>query len=181
MPGLHWQESYASPSPADFDNDGLLDLFFTTVYPGDTSVLYRNEGDWKFSNATAGSNLDVPQTYQAAWADFDNDGWLDLVTGGRLWRNPGGDQHWIKVRLSGGDGVNGAAIGTVVRVHLDEEVLLRQVEGATGQGNQNDLTLHFGLGAYDGPVRVDISWPDGEVNMAESTVDDTVVVRRGEP
>ena len=179
--GLQWQESYASPALADFDNDGLLDLFFTTVYPGDASVLYRNEGNWRFSNATTGSNLDVPQTYQAAWADFDNDGWMDLVTGGRLWRNPGGDQHWIKVRLTGGDGVNGAGIGAVVRVQQNNQVLLRQVEGATGQGNQNDLTLHFGLGAYDGSVKVNVAWPDGEVSTVDSTVDDTIVVRRGRP
>ena len=29
---LFYQESYASPSAGDFDNDGNLDLFFTTVY-----------------------------------------------------------------------------------------------------------------------------------------------------
>ena len=36
--GLHWQESYASPALADYDNDGHLDLFFTTVYAGNTCV-----------------------------------------------------------------------------------------------------------------------------------------------
>lgn len=177
--GLHWQESYASPSLADFDNDGLLDLHFTTVYPGDRSVLYRNEGDWRFSNATAGSNVDMPQTYQSAWADYDNDGALDLVTGGRLFRNPGGDHHWLKIRLIGGSGVNTAAIGTVARIQFGDKVLTRQVEGATGQGNQNDLTLHFGLGDRDGPVTIKITWPGGDVETVESTVDRLLTVRRG--
>ncbi len=44
--GLHWQESYASPTLADYNNSGYLDLYFTTVYSGDHSVLYRNEGGW---------------------------------------------------------------------------------------------------------------------------------------
>ncbi|REJ74700.1 MAG: CRTAC1 family protein [Planctomycetota bacterium] len=177
--GLHWQESYASPALADFDNDGLLDLFFTTVYPGDRSVLYHNDGDWKFTNSTHGSNVDKPQTYQAAWADYDNDGWLDLVTGGRLLRNPGGAHHWLKVRLIGGEGVNEAAIGTVVRIPLEDQVLTRQVAGATGQGNQNDLTLHFGLGAHEGPVTLNITWPGGESQTVETGVDELVTVRYG--
>ena len=44
----------------------------------------------------------------AAWADFDNDGYLDLATGGRLFRNPGGAHHWLKMRLAGP--VDGAVV-----------------------------------------------------------------------
>ena len=89
---LRWQESYASPALGDYDNDGRLDLYFTTVYPGDKSVLYRNLGGWKFEEVKDGAGLSLPQTYQAAWADFDNDGQLDLITGGKLFRNPGGSE-----------------------------------------------------------------------------------------
>ena len=35
--------------------NGLLDLYFTTVYPGDKSVLYRNSGGWKFEEPGARS------------------------------------------------------------------------------------------------------------------------------
>ncbi|MFM7148834.1 MAG: FG-GAP repeat domain-containing protein, partial [Gemmataceae bacterium] len=91
---LRWQESYASPSLGDYDNDGKLDLYFTTVYPKDKSVLYRNLGSWAFREIPDGAGLSREQTYQAAWADFDNDGQLDIVTGGRLLRNPGNANHW---------------------------------------------------------------------------------------
>jgi len=175
---LRWQESYASPALGDVDNDGWLDLYFTTVYPGDKSVLYRNLGQWKFEEIKGGAGLSLPQTYQAAWADFNNDGHLDLITGGRLFRNPGGSNHWLKVRLEGAGKVNRAAIGTQVRLRLGKHTLTRQVEGATGQGNQNDLTLHFGLGTHKEPIRLEIRWPDGARQEVDTPVNRTVVIKR---
>jgi len=168
--GLHWQESYASPSLADFDNDGLLDVFFTTVYPGDKSVLYRNTGDWKFENVSAAAAVDMPQTYQAAWADFNNDGYLDLLTGGKLFKNPGGNNRWLKVRLVGGK--TKRDVGAQVRVKLGDQLITRQIDAATGQGNQNESTLHFGLGQHNEPVAIEIRWPDGSSQqIAQAAID----------
>lgn len=162
--GLRWQESYASPALGDFDNDGLLDLFFSTVYERDASVLYRNRGRWSFEDVTGPSGVRSERTYQAAWADFNNNGNLDLVTGGRLFRNPGVGNAWLKVRLEGGGRVNRSAIGSQVRIRTGGRTLTRQVEGATGQGNQNDFTLHFGLGPEpELPLRLEIRWTDGEI------------------
>lgn len=182
---LRWQESYASPALGDFDNDGRLDLYFTTVYPGDKSVLYRNKGGWGFEEVAGGGGTAVGETYQAAWADFDNDGSLDLMTGGKLFRNRGDKGHWLKLRLEGEGMINRSAIGAQVRLKLDDATLTRQVEGGTGQGNQNELTLHFGLGTHAGPVRLEVHWPDGTRQEVETKADRTVTVRpdpaRGRP
>jgi hypothetical protein len=175
---LRWQESYASPTLGDFDNDGLLDLYFTTVYPGDRSVLYRNRGAWKFEEVKGAAGLSLPETYQAAWADFDGDGHLDLLTGGKLFRNPGTEGRWLKVRLEGGGKVNKTAVGTQVRLRVGGQTLTRQVEGATGQGNQNDLTLHFGLGQHRDAVRLEVRWPDGHRQEVETPVGRTVTISR---
>jgi hypothetical protein len=63
---------------ADFDNDGDLDLFVSTGL-GAKDVLYRNDGGGVFTRLT---NLPAVQTAASsrgcAWADFDNDGWVDL-------------------------------------------------------------------------------------------------------
>ncbi len=176
--GLARQESFASPTLGDYDNDGDLDIYFTTVYGGNNAVLYRNEGDWKFKNVTAEEGLGgMPPTYQAAWADVDNDGDLDLATGGRLYLNRGSTgNHWLKIRLQGAGKVNRSAIGAQVRIKLGDAILTRQVESSTGEGNQNDMILHFGLGMHKGPVKIHIRWPNGRVQKVTTGVDKAVKV-----
>jgi hypothetical protein len=176
--GVFYQESYASPSAGDFDNDGDLDLFFTTVYGvasfgvPNNPVLFQNDGSFNFGNATGAAGLGgLPATYQAAWADFDNDGDLDLMAGGSLFENQGGTGNsWLKVTLEGdGRTVNRSAIGAQVRIPLPGgRILTRHVEAGTGQGNQNELTLHFGLGTHRAPVNLEIFWPDGTSQLVEN-------------
>ncbi|MCD6394029.1 MAG: ASPIC/UnbV domain-containing protein, partial [Planctomycetes bacterium] len=101
-------------------------------------------------------------TYQAAWADFDNDGDIDLVTAGKLFINRGNANHWLKVKLRGdGKSVNRDAIGSQVRIKLKDKILTRQVEAGTGEGNQNEMTLHFGLGTHKDSVDLEIIWAGG--------------------
>ena len=182
--GVFYQESYASPSAGDFDNDGDLDLFFTTVYETasfgrkNNPVLFQNEGNFEFRDATMTANLgSLPATYQAAWADFDHDGDLDLVTAGKLFenqsmndsRNDSRKRHWVKVRLEGdGKTMNRSAIGAQVRIPLSGRTITRQVEAGTGEGNQNDLVLHFGLGDQSSPIRLEILWPNGTKQTVEN-------------
>jgi hypothetical protein len=180
---VFYQESYASPAAGDFDNDGDVDLFFTTVYGvasfgrKNTPILYRNDGAFVFADATAAAGLaELGPTYQSAWADADNDGDLDLVTAGKLFLNQGTGGHWLKVRLSGdGQAVNAAAIGAQVRIRLPNQTLTRQVEAGTGEGNQNDLVLHFGLGQHAGPVDLQILWPDSTLQSVRRVRTDRLI------
>ena len=180
--GVHYQESYATTSVGDYDNDGNLDLFFTTVY-GTASfgrknnpVLFRNDGAFGVKDVTASAKLaGLPPTYQAAWADYDNDGDLDLISGGKLFQNEGSKNRWLKVQLRGdGQTVNRSAIGAQVRIKSGDKTLTRQVEAGTGEGNQNELTLHFGLGSHEGPVELEIFWP----NKAQQTMSAVETNRR---
>lgn len=185
LPGLY----ETSIDWGDYDNDGDLDLYFTTVY-GTASfdkknhpVLYRNDGAWVFADATSPAGLaEQPPTYQAAWADFDRDGDLDLATAGKLYVNEGNGNHWIEVRLDGsGASFNRAAIGAQVRIRLEDRVPTRQVEAGTGEGNQNDLTLHFGLADHGDPVDLEIRWPDGTAQVVPGQPVDRLLTVRTPP
>jgi hypothetical protein len=82
---------------ADVDRDGRMDLFFANYGP---NGLFLNQGTGKFADRSAAWGIAIDGRYDAcAFADFDNDGHLDLyvngtVTGGvsypdYLFRNTG--------------------------------------------------------------------------------------------
>jgi hypothetical protein len=61
---------------ADYDNDGLEDIY-VTGYGG--SALYHNKGNCKFEDVTAQAGVGVDGfPTGAAWGDFDRDGQVDL-------------------------------------------------------------------------------------------------------
>lgn len=98
----------------DYDQDGLMDLFFVGggAFEGPTRKsivglpcrLYRNRGHWRFEDVTETVGLSRPSFYShgVAIADFDGDGWPDILVTGydglALYRNTadarGGRQFW---------------------------------------------------------------------------------------
>ena len=68
----------------DFDNDGDMDWFVTSIYNIDENGnyfgnrMYRNDGNGQFSDATLGL-ADGGWGWGACAADFDNDGALDIA------------------------------------------------------------------------------------------------------
>jgi len=63
-----------APRPADFDGDGLLDIFKTN-FADDTHTMYKNQGGNNFEDDTIGSGLAVNTKYLGwgtAFLDFDN-------------------------------------------------------------------------------------------------------------
>ena len=66
---------------ADYDNDGYPDLYITRGgWSGAAeNTLYHNNGDGTFTDVTHTAGVADPQSsFCAAWADYDNDGYLDL-------------------------------------------------------------------------------------------------------
>ena len=116
----------------DYDGDGLLDVFVTggggyagpdgKTIVGRPCKLYHNEGHFKFRDVTKEVGLaDFPwfYTHGAAVADYDRDGWPDLlVTGwGRVAlfhneprdpTNPAAGRKFVEVKDSGLDGITWA-------------------------------------------------------------------------
>jgi FG-GAP-like repeat/ASPIC and UnbV len=72
---------------ADYDNDGDLDVFVLRgAWMGEKgrmpNSLLRNRGDGTFDDVTDEAGvLSFHPTQVGAWADYDNDGWVDLFVG----------------------------------------------------------------------------------------------------
>jgi hypothetical protein len=69
----------------DYDNDGDLDLFVTNFDPPAQDFFYRNNGNGTFTRVTEGAWVnDSGAGVSAAWGDYDNDGFVDLVVGNSM-------------------------------------------------------------------------------------------------
>jgi len=67
----------------DFDADGDPDLFLTHLIQ-ETNTLYANDGIGLFEDFSMSSGIGQPSlsftSFGTAWFDYDNDGWLDVLT-----------------------------------------------------------------------------------------------------
>lgn len=166
----------------DLDLDGWLDLFLANghVYPEvdqlkseagyrQPKVVYRNLGNRRFADVTSrlGAPVTTPKAARgAAFADFDNDGDVDVVVNNvhdtpdlfRLDRAPRG--NWLTLKLVGTQS-NRSAIGAVARVITAGGDQQQEVRGGGSYYSQNDLRLHFGLGDASLVTRVIVRWPSG--------------------
>src|SRR5690606_3268861 len=72
---------------ADYNNDGFVDVLvlrgaWKKGFGKEPNSLLRNNGDGTFTDVTMESGLlSFHPTQTATWADFNNDGWLDLFIG----------------------------------------------------------------------------------------------------
>ena len=103
----------------DYDNDGFDDLFVTAY---GQSRLFHNNGNGTFTDVTQKVGLIGPKEFStsAAWLDYDNDGWPDLLFSNdtqpnKLYRNNGNGTFTEKAVVAGvafsEDGVARAGMG----------------------------------------------------------------------
>ena len=166
----------------DMDNDGWPDIFIANghIYPQmdvmsggaaykEQVLLFRNKGDATFEDVTALSGLDkLPLTSRrgVAFGDVNNDGKVDMLILNvdepptLLINRTQTSNHAVLFHLIGTKS-NKAAIGARVTVTAGGMVQFNEVRGGSSYLSQNDLRLHFGLGAATMMNSVEVSWPSG--------------------
>jgi hypothetical protein len=184
----------------DYDNDGWPDIFVADghieneiervqkrVAYAEPPHLFRNLGGGKFQEVTqqVGPAFASPKVARgAAYADFDNDGALDVLVatnGGRAWlfHNEGGTNHSLRVKLRGTKS-NRDGIGAVVRVQAAGDKQWQMLRSGSSYLSQSELVLTFGLGNKSKVDAIEVQWPSGQVDhVSQISGDQTVTVEEG--
>jgi hypothetical protein len=160
-----------TPAVADFDSDGLLDVYVSEDNSGETGgLLLRNEGGLAFTDVTGGSGLEGVLALSAVAGDLDNDLVPDLVTSTAVFVNLGGMQFeevtpddFAAIPIGEEDDAAGVAIGDLNKdghndivvgqhyratVEFDSEVPVRVFLGTGGdQPGFDDVTESAGVAA----------------------------------
>ena len=190
---------FGAPTPcealtsADFDNDMDLDVYLVCrgLISNLPNRLYENTGSGVFvevPNAGGAAGPAEGRGDTAVFADFDQDGFLDLfVTNGRgvppfdvganqLFRNLGNANNWLQVDLLGVQS-NRDGIGAMVTAHTGSVAQTRLADGAMHHASQNQKRLHFGLGQNQIVDRLHVRWPSGmEQELLDISVNQIITV-----
>lgn len=92
----------------DYNNDGLKDIFvlrggWKGKFGKNPNSLLRNNGNGTFTDVTKESGLlSFHPSQTATWADFNNDGWLDVFVGNET--TPGDEAHPCQLYMNNGNG-----------------------------------------------------------------------------
>ena len=166
----------------DTDNDGRLELAIANGHILENAPQFRSGATYRqrkllFRNTTGRRFAEVGRTAGPGFAlekvgrglatgDVDNDGDLDLLVTNNgqtadLLRNDASRVNALLVRLVGA-GMNREAIGARVRVTTGSVTQRRDVLAGSSYLSQNDLRLHFGLGAAREADVLEVRWPSGK-------------------
>lgn len=195
------------PLLADFDNDGLRDLFIANGImrrPNDLDYInyissdsaqrflsdqamidkmpsgkipnffFKNNGDLTFEDVSENwAKIKPTLSNGSAYADFDNDGDLDLVVNNinepaLIYRNSTDlTSSFLKVKLKGSSS-NLFGVGAKVIVYAGFLNITQELIPSRGWLSSSDYTLNFGLGKNGLIDSLIVIWPGGEFQTIKS-------------
>jgi enediyne biosynthesis protein E4 len=179
----------------DVDNDGWPDLLLVNghVYPEvdkqhlgsdyqEPRILYHNDGRGKFVDISdqAGPGITVPHASRgAAVGDLWNDGRISAVVSNMnappslLVNQVHSANHWIAIRTVGTKS-NRDGIGARITLKAGTRTSVDEVRSGASYASNNDMRVHFGMGAAAKVDWLQIRWPSGLLERYEGLAPDAV-------
>ncbi|MBL8858743.1 MAG: CRTAC1 family protein [Planctomycetes bacterium] len=165
---------------ADFDHDGILDLFVANgrvshakpvfsesdIY-AEPKQLFRGVGDLRFEEVAHGglARALLGNSRGLAVADYDDDGDLDIAVNEnngrlRLLRNVSAKRgHWTKLSVL--DIAGAPALGARLAIDVGGRIIHRDVAVCSSYCSAGDARVHCGLGAVSVLEHIKVRWTDG--------------------
>jgi hypothetical protein len=133
--------------------------------------MYQNKGTYSFKKVTSDWGLDKKSfSNGAAYADFDNDGDLDLVVNNInekafIYKN-NTKKNYIRVALKSKK--NKPVFGTRIILNNKEAKQVIETTNVRGIYSTSEAVVHFGLGDEKKVEEIKITWPNNTVSVLKN-------------
>ncbi len=178
MDFLKFMQSEIGPyTEAGVKNQNLLPLVQMMPSTKLSSYMLRHDGDMNFKNVTKDWSLnDRSISNGVAYADFDNDGDLDLVVNRlddafAMYQNKAAakENKYIKLKLVG-TAPNTNAIGAKVFVRTKDHQILQEAFYSRGYESSVEPIMTIGVGRVDTIDEITVVWPDGLMSTKKNVL-----------
>ncbi len=145
------------------------------------NYFYKNNRDYSFANLSNDVGLNETSISNgAAYADFDNDGDLDLVVNNInqaafFYENTQSDKkHFISFALQG-DTPNTDGLGTKIFLYAGSKIQIAEQSPVRGYLSSVDKRLHFGLDSITTIDSAVVIWSDNKKQLLKNIGIDTIL------
>ena len=163
--GIEYEETHAGAAWGDINSDGLVDFAIATFYGCRYVDIYLQKPDHTFELKTFDYGIqNVSTADDMCWADYDNDGKLDLAFADngvfKLYKNTSPTGNFTEIDAVS-TSANKFAIGSHVTLYSGSNQYTQEVRAGRGVRMQNPYRLFFGLGTNTTIDSVVVKWPNG--------------------
>ncbi|GAB4034104.1 VCBS repeat-containing protein [Spirosoma gilvum] len=171
---INFTEDFSGFGTTEFNTKKRLELLDKVPEIPLAHYAFRNGGDGAFEDVSQAWGLhDKSYANGAAYADFDNDGDLDLVVNNVdgeafIYRNQSREQnptdHYLTISLQGSS-VNRQGAGATITSWSGGTMQYFEASVIRGYLSSVDPRIHIGLGKTSKIDSLQIRWPDGRVEL----------------